>query len=125
MSKVLMVISAADTLRLADGTAHPTGYWAEEVAVSHRLLREAGVQVDIATPGGKPPTVDPISLDARGGVAAADAGEFRRYLDSIAADLARPLALTDVKAGNYDAIYFPGGHAPMADLAQDVDLGAL
>ncbi|MFI1398439.1 type 1 glutamine amidotransferase domain-containing protein [Streptomyces sp. NPDC020681] len=125
MAKILMVISGADTLKLADGTPHPAGYWAEEVAASHKVLREAGAEVVVATPGGVRPTVDAISLDERGGVAAADAKEFRAYLDSIAGELAHPLALADVSADDYDALYIPGGHAPMADLAEDPDLGRL
>jgi len=125
MPKILMVISSAASLRLADGTAHPTGYWAEEVAASHRVLTTAGVGVDIATPGGVRPTVDEISLDERGGVPAADAADHRAYLDTIAEQLAHPLTLADVRADDYDAIYIPGGHAPMADLARDADLGRL
>ncbi|MFD7308011.1 type 1 glutamine amidotransferase domain-containing protein [Promicromonospora sp. NPDC059942] len=125
MSKILMVVSAANSLRLADGTEHPTGYWAEEVAASHRVLTAAGAQVDVATPGGVAPTVDAVSLDERGGVPAADAAEFRAYLDGIAGQLAHPLTLADVRGDDYDAIYVPGGHAPMADLAHDADLGRL
>ena len=125
MPKILMVLSGADTLKLADGTSHPTGFWAEEVAASHEVLRAAGVEVDIATPGGVRPTVDPVSLDERGGVSPADAERFRAYLDAIADRLDAPLALADVRARDYDAVYLPGGHAPMADLADDADLGRL
>ncbi|WP_405140176.1 type 1 glutamine amidotransferase domain-containing protein [Sphaerisporangium sp. NBC_01403] len=125
MSKILMVISGADSLKLADGSAHPTGYWAEEVAASHKVLRAAGAEVDIATPGAVRPTVDALSLDERGGVPEADAQEFRAYLDGIAEQLSAPLSLAGVRASDYDAIYLPGGHAPMADLAQDADLGRL
>lgn len=125
MAKILMVISAADSLTMADGTAHPTGYWAEEVAASHQVLTDAGVRVDIATPGGAVPTVDPISLDERGGVAEADAKRFGAYLDSLADVLADPLVLAEVSAADYDAVYIPGGHGPMADLAYDADLGRL
>ncbi|KDN88184.1 type 1 glutamine amidotransferase domain-containing protein [Kitasatospora cheerisanensis] len=125
MAKILMIISAADTLTLADGTAHPTGYWAEEVAASHRVLAEAGHRVDIATPGGVRPTVDPISLDGRGGVEPATGAAFRAYLESIEAELAAPLDLADVRAADYDALYLPGGHAPMTDLAAAPVLGAL
>jgi putative intracellular protease/amidase len=125
MARILMIVSAADSLTLADGTAHPTGFWAEELAASHRLLRESGAEVDIATPGGVAPTVDPISLDERGGVAEADAARFRAYLDGIAGDLAKPLSLDAVSAADYDAAYIPGGHGPMADLAYDTDLGRL
>lgn len=125
MPKILMILSAATDLRLADGTLHPTGYWAEEVAASHRVLTDSGADVDLATPGGVAPTVDPISLDERGGVSAADAERHRAYLDGIAGPLARPLTLADVRAADYDAVYVPGGHAPMADLAHDADLGRL
>ncbi|MEU7906799.1 type 1 glutamine amidotransferase domain-containing protein [Actinoplanes sp. NPDC049118] len=125
MTKVLMVITGADSLTLADGTAHPTGYWAEEVVESHRTLREAGIEVDIATPGGVRPTVDPISLDERGGVPQADGERFRAYLDAIADRLAEPLVLADVAAADYDGVFLPGGHGPMQDLAQDADLGRL
>ncbi|GAA2434329.1 type 1 glutamine amidotransferase domain-containing protein [Streptomyces macrosporus] len=120
-----MVVTGADGLTLADGTVHPTGYWAEEVAASHQVFRDAGVEVDIATPGGVRPTVDPISLDERGGVEAADAERFRAYLDSLADRLAEPLALAGLSAADYDAVYVPGGHGPMEDLAHDADLGRL
>ncbi|WP_329303665.1 type 1 glutamine amidotransferase domain-containing protein [Streptomyces sp. NBC_00659] len=125
MSKILMIVSAADSLVLADGSTHPTGFWAEEVAASHKVLRAAGAQVDIATPGAVRPTVDALSLDSRGGVSEADAQEFRAYLDTIADQLSSPLKLADVRLSDYDALYIPGGHAPMADLAQDADLGRL
>ncbi|AWW36169.1 thiamine biosynthesis protein ThiJ [Streptomyces sp. AS58] len=125
MAKILMVVSGADSMRLADGTTHPTGYWAEEVAVSHEVLTGAGAQVVIATPGGVRPTVDALSLDERGGVAEADARRHRAYLDGIADQLSAPLALAEARADDYDAVLVPGGHAPMADLATDAALGRL
>ncbi|MEU6878808.1 type 1 glutamine amidotransferase domain-containing protein [Streptomyces sp. NPDC046712] len=125
MSKILMVISAATSLKLADGSTHPTGYWAEEVAASHKILKAAGADVDIATPAGARPTVDALSLSDQGGVSEGDAEKFRSYLDGIADELATPLALSEATMDDYDAIYIPGGHAPMADLAQDADLGRL
>ncbi|MFB9909031.1 type 1 glutamine amidotransferase domain-containing protein [Allokutzneria oryzae] len=125
MAKVLMVVSAADSLTLADGTQHPTGFWAEELAVSHQVLRDAGMEVSFATPRGTAPTVDPISLDARGGVEPGDADRFRALLAGLTEELAHPLALSAVDVADYDAVYVPGGHAPMADLATDPDLGRL
>ncbi|MFK4106852.1 type 1 glutamine amidotransferase domain-containing protein [Streptomyces sp. NPDC019531] len=125
MSKILMVISAATSLKLADGSTHPTGYWAEEVAASHKVLKAAGADVVVATPAGVRPTVDALSLSEQGGVSEADAAEFQAYLAGIADELAAPLALSDVNVGDYDAIYIPGGHAPMADLVHDADLGRL
>ncbi|MEU0852466.1 type 1 glutamine amidotransferase domain-containing protein [Streptomyces flaveolus] len=125
MADILMIISSADTLTLADGTPHPTGYWAEEVAASHRVLVEAGHRVRIATPGGVRPTVDAVSLDERGGVEAADGAAFKAYLESMGEELAAPLDLAAVRAADHDALYLPGGHAPMADLAASPVLGAL
>ncbi|WP_101788961.1 type 1 glutamine amidotransferase domain-containing protein [Nonomuraea indica] len=125
MSKILMVVSGADSLTLADGTTHPTGFWAEEVAASHEVLAASGAEVTIATPGAVRPTVDALSLDERGGVPPGEAQRFRAYLDGIANRLGHPLSLAEARADDYDAIYIPGGHAPMADLAQDADLGRL
>lgn len=118
-----MIISAADQLTLADGTNHPTGFWAEEVVTPHRALTAAGLALDVATPGGRVPTVDPLSLDEQGGVPAADAAGLRAYLAEL--DLSAPLALGDVDLAAYAAVLIPGGHAPMADLVADADLGAL
>ncbi|MCS7477569.1 type 1 glutamine amidotransferase domain-containing protein [Umezawaea endophytica] len=116
MKKVVMVVSGADALVLADGTSHPTGYWAEEVVESLRVLREAGVEVAVATPGGVRPTVDEASLKGN---------DFGAAVDAIADELAAPLVLADVDAADFDAVYLPGGHGPMADLAVDPDLGRL
>lgn len=125
MARVLMVVSAADTLVLADGTTHPTGYWAEEVAASHETLTAAGITVDIAAPGGVAPTVDALSLSEQGGVAPADAERFRAYLDHLADQLTHPLDLATVDPASYDAVHLPGGHAPMTDLVADAGLAAL
>ncbi|MCO1580851.1 type 1 glutamine amidotransferase domain-containing protein [Crossiella sp. SN42] len=115
--KILMVLTGADTLTLADGSAHPTGYWVEEAAASHRVFRAAGIEVDIATPGGVTPTADPGSKDGQ--------EELVAYLDGLGEALTKPLDLAAVSLADYDAIYLPGGHGPMTDLAADSHLGAL
>ena len=119
MAHVLMAVTGADTIALTDGTAHPTGFWAEELVELHRGLVAAGHTVDIATPGGARPTVDPGSLGEE------SSDELHAYLASIDALLAHPRDLADVKTGEYDAIALPGGHGPMVDLATDADLGRL
>ncbi len=119
MAHVLMVVTGADAIALADGTMHPTGFWAEELVELHRGLVDAGHQVDVATPGGVRPPVDPGSLGEDTG------DELRGYLATIDAVLAQPRALADVQPGEYDAIALPGGHGPMVDLATDADLGRL
>ncbi|NHU49208.1 type 1 glutamine amidotransferase domain-containing protein [Rhodococcus sp. A14] len=125
MTTVLMVVTGADSLTLNEGSSHPTGFWAEEVAESHRILVDAGFEVVIATPGGVAPTADPISLNQRGGVANADAERFRDYLQTLGEELLSPIAVSAAKAEDFDAIYVPGGHGPMTDLAVDADLGSL
>ncbi|MDQ0709609.1 putative intracellular protease/amidase [Arthrobacter woluwensis] len=125
MSSILMVLSAATELRLSDGTLHPTGFWAEEVAEPHRLFSEAGLTVIFATPGGVVPTVDPASLSEQGGVEPEAAARFRAYLDGIAPALENPVALEDTSLEHIDALFLPGGHAPMADLVDHPGLGAL
>lgn len=121
MALVLMVVTAADALTLADGTSHRTGFWAEELVALHRAISEAGHTLEVATPSGRQPTVDPASLDPD-----TESGrELQAYLDSIAATLAHPLVLGEIADGVYDAIVLPGGHGPMADLATDPDLGRL
>lgn len=121
MTKVLMAVTGVDTLILADGSGHPTGFWAEELVELHRGLVAAGHTVDLATPDARRPVADPGSLDLD-----SPAGrELAAYLDSIDAWLASPRALADIDACEYDAIVLPGGHGPMGDLATDADLGRL
>ncbi|MGN7149382.1 type 1 glutamine amidotransferase domain-containing protein [Arthrobacter sp. SAFR-179] len=125
MANILMVVSAADSLTMKDGSEHPTGYWAEELVVSHQTLTEAGNTVHIATPGGKKPTVDQVSLAAESAGGEERAQGFRDYLEKIDSELAHPLVLADVDVAAYDAVVMPGGHGPMADLYKDADLGRL
>ena len=118
MSNVLFVVTGADHWTQSDGSKHPTGFWAEELVAPHRVFTGAGHDVTIATPGGVVPTVDEASLapDANGGQEGVD--EVRQALAGIAA-LSSPLALEDVDASAYDAVFYPGGHGPMEDLAVD------
>jgi len=125
VANILMVVSAADSLTMKDGSEHPTGYWAEELVVTHQTLIDAGHDVELATPGGARPTVDQVSLAADSAGGEDRAKGFRDYLASIDAELARPLVLADVDIAAYDAVVLPGGHGPMADLYKDADLGRL
>lgn len=125
MSNILMVVTAADSLTLADGSIHPTGFWAEELVVAHRDLAAAGHTITIATPGGRVPTVDSGSLTVEIVGDQAKVDDFRTYLASIAEALGHPVALGAVDATAFDAVVLPGGHGPMADLAFDADLGTI
>lgn len=125
MANILMVVSAADSLTMKDGSEHPTGFWAEELVVAHQTLLQAGHSVDIATPGGAKPTVDQVSLAADSAGGEERAAGFRDYLAKIGGELSQPLVLADVDHSSYDAVVMPGGHGPMADLYKDGDLGRL
>ncbi|MDQ0754911.1 type 1 glutamine amidotransferase domain-containing protein [Arthrobacter sp. B3I4] len=125
MANILMVVSAADSLTMRDGSEHATGYWAEELVVSHQTLLDAGHSVRIATPGGAKPTVDQVSLAAESAGGEERAQGFRDYLEKIDAELTAPLVLADVDLSAYEAVVMPGGHGPMADLFQDAHLGKL
>ncbi|GAA4247249.1 type 1 glutamine amidotransferase domain-containing protein [Dactylosporangium darangshiense] len=124
MAEVLFVLPAASYWTLKDGHRHPTGYWAEEFVAPYSAFTEAGHEVTVATPGGVVPTVDMLSLrpDMAGGEQKA-----REEEDVIerADELRRPIALTDARVEDYDAVYYPGGHGPMEDLAFDADSGKL
>lgn len=124
MTKVLFVISAADRWTLNDGEVHPSGFWAEEVAVPHRIFSEAGWDITVATPGGKAPTLDRLSLGIAGGMPW-KRREVERYLDGIKSVLATPVPLDSVDADDFDLVFYPGGHGPMEDLAYDETSGAL
>ena len=124
MTSVLFVVSAADGWTQKDGSVHPTGYWAEELAVPHRLFSEAGWDITIATPNAVAPTLDEMSL----GEGAGDPEELqdiRSYLESINNELDNPKPLADVNEEDYDLVFYPGGHGPMEDLAVDAVSGAL
>lgn len=121
MARIVMVLSGVDYWTLADGTKDPSGYWAEEFVVPHRVFIEAGYDVTIAAPVGGNPTADPRSLEEE--VAGEEAKEYAKYIDDHADELRNFTPLSDVRASDFDAIFIPGGHGPMEDLAHDPDLG--
>ncbi|MGW1468036.1 type 1 glutamine amidotransferase domain-containing protein [Streptomyces sp. NPDC002308] len=124
MAKILFVVTGADHWTLADGSKHPTGFWAEEAVAPYEAFKAAGHEVVVATPGGVEPTVDRGSL-------APEVNGGQENADRIAATLAgmdelrTPLALDDVRLDEYDAVFYPGGHGPMEDLAVDPVSGEL
>lgn len=124
MAKVLFIVSGATYWVLKDGTRYATGYWAEEFANPYKILTDAGHDVVVGTPNGVTPNVDMMSL--RPSMAGGIEGALR--LEEIirsAEVMRRPLQLSDVRLEDYDAVYMPGGHGPMADLAWDADVGRL
>lgn len=124
MSKILFVVTGADHWTLADGTKHPTGFWAEEAVAPYEAFKAAGHEVVVATPGGAVPTVDRGSLapEFNGGEEGAE--RVAEALGSFT-ELKHPIALEDVSLDDYAAVFYPGGHGPMEDLAVDPVSGAL
>lgn len=124
MAKILFVVTGADHWTLADGTKHPTGFWAEEAVAPYEAFKAAGHEVVVATPGGVVPTVDRGSLapEVNGGHEGAD--RVAAGLDAFT-ELRRPIALEGVDLDAYDAVFYPGGHGPMEDLAVNADSGRL
>lgn len=124
MAKILFVVTGSDHWTLADGTKHPTGFWAEEAVVPYEAFTAAGHEIVVATPGGVVPTVDRGSLapEFNGGPEGAE-----KVTAALAAmtELERPVRIEDVDLAEYDAVYYPGGHGPMEDLSVDVGSGKL
>ncbi|MGW1202595.1 type 1 glutamine amidotransferase domain-containing protein [Streptomyces cyaneofuscatus] len=124
MTKVLFVVSAADRWTLRDGEVHPSGYWGEELAMPHKIFSAAGWEITIATPNGKVPTLDKLSMGRTAGWPA-KLREVAAYLKSIQGELNSPRVLADIDPDDYDLVFYPGGHGPMEDLAVDPVSGAL
>lgn len=123
MSRILIVMSAADVWERTDGSRYPTGYWAEELAAPHELFVRAGHTVDFASPGGLLQPLDQHSADP--GTAGEDCARHVAHARQALSDFGPPLKLAELSADAYDAIVLPGGHGPVVDLFQDADLGRL
>ncbi|MFX4293253.1 type 1 glutamine amidotransferase domain-containing protein [Streptomyces bohaiensis] len=123
MSRVLIVMSAADVWERTDGSQYPTGYWAEEVAAPHEAFVRAGHTVDFASPRGVLQPLDQHSADPA--VAGEDCARHVAHAQQALGDYGPLLKLEEVSASDYDAVVLPGGHGPLVDLFQDADLGRL
>ncbi len=126
MTSVLIVLTGAKIWTLKDGTAHPTGFWAEEFISPHKIFTAAGLQVSVATPGGVRPTVDALSLSLElNNNDAAEVAEQQAYLKNMEEALGTTLKLEEVSPDTYDVVFIVGGHGPMQDLAVHPSLGEL
>jgi putative intracellular protease/amidase len=124
MARILFVMTGASYWTLKDGHRHPTGYWAEEFVAPYRAFTEAGHEITVATPDAVVPRVDTMSLRPDMAGSEQKAREEEDVIER-ADELRRPVALRDVRVEDYDAVYYPGGHGPMEDLAFDADSGKL
>ncbi len=111
--KILMVLTSHD--RLGD-TGKKTGFWLEEFAAPYFVFKDAGAQITVASPKGGQPPLDPKSDEPD---AQTDATRrFRADADATAV-LAATRMLADVATDDFDAVFYPGGHGPLWDLAND------
>ncbi|MCW3171570.1 type 1 glutamine amidotransferase domain-containing protein [Shewanella subflava] len=111
--KVLMVLTSHD--KLGD-TGHKTGFWLEELAAPYYVFKDNNVEVVLASPLGGQPPLDPKSDE----VDFQTESTKRFKLDSDAQQqLATTIVLSTVNVADYDAVFYPGGHGPLWDLAED------
>lgn len=111
--KVLFVLTSHDEL---GNTGEKTGFWTEELAAPYYALSDKGVDITLASPKGGLPPIDPKSEDPS---SQTDATR-RMDNDEVLKDkLKNTHKLSDVKSEDYDAVFYPGGHGPLWDLAED------
>jgi len=111
--KILMVLTSHDQL---GNTGKKTGFWLEEFAAPYYVFKDAGAQITLASPKGGQPPIDPKSDDP-----GAQTDATRRFQADAEArrELASTTTLDQVDVGDFDAVFYPGGHGPLWDLAED------
>ncbi|MDF0732081.1 type 1 glutamine amidotransferase domain-containing protein [Pseudomonas entomophila] len=126
--EVLVLLSSENQLPLQAGKQYATGYYLNEFGVPADQLLKAGYKLVLVTPKGNAPTVDQRSVDPQyfGG----DADEMQRIQKVVQGlpDIHDTLSVKEVLAGDLDryaGLFIPGGHAPLIDLANNPDVGAL
>jgi putative intracellular protease/amidase/catechol 2,3-dioxygenase-like lactoylglutathione lyase family enzyme len=110
--KILMVLTSHDQL---GNTGRPTGFWLEEFAAPYFVFHDAGVELTLASPkGGQPP------LDPKSDLPENQTPAMARFKRDAAAQkaLANTLKLAEVRAQDFDTVFYPGGHGPLWDLAE-------
>ncbi len=119
MKKVLFVLTSHKDL---GNTGEKTGFWIEEFAAPYYLLKDKGVEITLASPKGGQPPIDPKSNEP----------DFQtpatvRFNDDKATQevLSKTIKLEDINQADYDAVFYPGGHGPLWDLAEDKNSIAL
>jgi putative intracellular protease/amidase len=111
--KILMVLTSHDEL---GSTGRKTGFWLEEFAAPYYAFLEAGADITIASPKGGQPPLDPKSDEP--GFQTAETRRFHADPKTQAV-LASTVELSSVSQEDYDAVFYPGGHGPLWDLAED------
>ena len=112
---VLFVLTSHDQL---GNTGRKTGFWLEELAAPYYVFKDAGAKITLASPKGGQPPLDPKSNEA-----SFQTDQTRRFeSDPVAgAQLAETVRLDSVRQEDFDTVFYPGGHGPLWDLAEDRD----
>lgn len=110
--KILVVVTSHD--KLGD-TGNKTGFWLEELAAPYYTFMDAGAELTLASPEGGQPPLDPSSNAPDAQTEATN--RFQADLDAQAA-LANTHKLDDIDIADFDAVFYPGGHGPLWDLAE-------
>ncbi|GGP70301.1 MULTISPECIES: type 1 glutamine amidotransferase domain-containing protein [Shewanella] len=113
--KILMILTSHDEL---GDTGKKTGFWLEEFAAPYYVFKDAGADITLASPKGGQPPIDPSSDNAD-----TQTDDIRRFKGDLETQehLANTLKLSDMTEEGFDAIFYPGGHGPLWDLAEDAD----
>lgn len=111
--KILIVLTSHDSL---GNTGQKTGFWLEEFAAPYYVFKDAGINMTLVSPLGGQPPLDPKSDDESAQTEATQ--RFKNDQDA-QDDLANTQILSSVSADDYDAVFYPGGHGPLWDLAED------
>jgi putative intracellular protease/amidase len=116
---ILIVLTSHDTL---GNTGRKTGFWLEELAAPYYVFKDAGANVVLASPAGGQPPLDPKSNEP-----GFQTDATRRFETDAAAtaQLAATVRLDSVSEADFDAVFYPGGHGPLWDLAEDANSVAL
>lgn len=113
--KILIVLTSHDQL---GDTGKKTGFWIEEFAAPYYALKDKGASITLASPKGGQPPIDPKSAEPDAQTPATKRFNEDEELKKL---LANTKKLSDLKADDFDAVFYPGGHGPMWDLANDED----
>ena len=117
--KILLVLTSHDEL---GNTGHKTGFWLEEFVAPYYIFKDANADITLASPNGGQPPLDPKSDEPDFQTEATE--RFKKDADAQAV-LANTVKLSDISADDYDAVFYPGGHGPLWDLAEDQNSIAL
>ncbi|MBB5572946.1 putative intracellular protease/amidase [Rhizobium paranaense] len=113
MSKILIVLTSHDQL---GNTGRKTGFWLEEFAAPYYVFKDAGAQITVASPKGGQPPIDPKSDEPENQTPAMTRFKSDKAAQAVLADTVK---LATVNAADFDTVFYPGGHGPMWDLAED------